>query len=309
MTQEIDTERRSSAEGPGPKPAWLKKPLPKAAAMRDMETLLRTRGLHTVCESARCPNKGECFERGTATFLIMGGTCTRNCRFCSVESGRPELLDPQEPARVADAAARMGLRHVVVTSVTRDDLPDGGAAHFAATIRALRRRLPDATVEVLVPDFGGDRCALDVVLDERPEVFNHNVETVPRLYPKVRPQADYRRSLAVLAHAAQWGEGVVKTGLMVGLGETAQEVHAVLGEVQAVGVGVVTVGQYLRPSREHLPVVEYIAPARFDEYKEYGERLGLQMEAAPFVRSSYRAEEGFRRRGAGRSREPKEDTC
>ncbi|MCL5943017.1 MAG: lipoyl synthase [Actinobacteria bacterium] len=277
--------------------------------MRDMETLLRTRGLHTVCESARCPNKGECFERGTATFLILGGTCTRNCRFCSVESGRPELLDPQEPARVADAAARMGLRHVVVTSVTRDDLPDGGAAHFAATIRALRRRLPDATVEVLVPDFGGDRDALDVVLDERPEVFNHNVETVPRLYPKVRPQAAYRRSLAVLAHAAQRGGSIVKTGLMVGLGETAQEVRAVLGEVQAVGVGVVTVGQYLRPSREHLPVVEYVTPARFDEYKEYGERLGLQVEAAPFVRSSYRAEEGFRRRGAGRSREPKEDTC
>ncbi|MCZ7662130.1 MAG: lipoyl synthase [Thermoleophilia bacterium] len=309
MSTANDTMPKQGPEGPGPKPAWLKKPLPKAAAMREMETLLRARRLHTVCESARCPNKGECFERGTATFLIMGGSCTRDCPFCSVESGRPGPLDPDEPEQVAAAAATMGLRHVVVTSVTRDDLPDGGAGHFVATMQALRERLPHATVEVLVPDFLGSRHSLDLVLNEAPEVFNHNVETVPRLYLRVRPQADYGRSLDVLRYAAECGGSVVKTGLMVGLGETAEEVRRLLTDAVDAGVALVTIGQYLRPSREHLPVIEYVHPARFEEYREYGEKCGLQVEAAPFVRSSYRAEEGFRRQGAGRIRESKEDLC
>jgi len=289
-----------SVAGPGRKPDWLKKRLPRARAMNDMEGLLRERGLHTVCESARCPNKGECFERGTATFLILGGVCTRDCRFCSVEGGRPEPLDAGEPARVADAAALMGLRHVVVTSVTRDDLPDGGAFHFAATIGALRQRIPGVTVEVLVPDFGGTEASLDVVIEAAPEVFNHNVETVARLYPTVRPQADLGRSLNVLRYAADHGAGLVKTGFMVGLGETPAEVRLLLEAVHEAGADVVTVGQYLRPSKEHLPVVEYVPPPVFEEYARMGESLGLFVEAAPFVRSSYRAEETLRR-GKGTS--------
>jgi lipoic acid synthetase len=195
---------------------------------------------------------------------------------------------------VADAAARMGLRHVVITSVTRDDLPDGGAAHFVATVQAVRHRLPQATVEVLVPDFGGEEQAVDLVLQVAPEVFNHNLETVPRLYEQVRPQADYRRSLRVLAQAAERGRSLVKTGLMVGLGETPAEVQEVLREARDAGVRMVTIGQYLRPSREHLPVVEYVHPDTFARYREWGESLGLQTEAAPFVRSSFKAEEGFR---------------
>lgn len=270
--------------------------------MHEVESLLRERGLHTVCESARCPNKGECFERGTATFLILGGVCTRDCRFCSVDGGVPGPLDPEEPEHVADAAARMGLHHVVITSVTRDDLPDGGAEHFAATMRAVRGRLPQATVEVLVPDFLGDEHALDTVLAEGPEVFNHNVETVERLYRQVRPQADLSRSLAVLRYAAEHGgRSVVKTGFMVGLGETSAEVEALLEAVREAGVTVVTVGQYLRPSREHLAVVEYVPPETFAVYARFGEALGLTVEAAPFVRSSYRAEETLRREGAARS--------
>lgn len=293
-----DVERTTTSgprvDGPGPKPAWLKKPLPKAPALRQMEALLRERRLHTVCESAKCPNKGECFERGTATFLILGGVCTRDCRFCSVPGGRPGSLDPDEPAHVADAAWRMGLRHVVITSVTRDDLPDGGARHFAATIKAVRDRLPEASVEVLVPDFLGDAAALDVVLTEAPEVFNHNLETVPRLYPTVRPQADYGRSLEVLRYAAGRGGSVTKTGIMVGLGESNGEVSALLDDARGVGVSLVTIGQYLRPTREHLPVVEYVTPEVFEGYRSYGEARGLRVEAAPFVRSSYRADEGFR---------------
>lgn len=294
---------------PGPKPAWLKKRLPRAAPLRSMEDLLRGHGLHTVCENARCPNKGECFERGTATFLILGDVCTRDCRFCAISSGRPGPVDPAEPEKVAAAAALLGLRHVVVTSVTRDDLPDGGAGHFAATIRALRQRLPgETTVEVLVPDFLGSRDALDTVLAERPDVFNHNVETVPRLYPHVRPQADYGRSLDVLGYAARVVGGVVKSGAMVGLGESDDEVRGVMKDLHAVGVQMLTLGQYLRPSLRHLPVVEYVPPDVFAEYRAAGEQLGLVMEAAPFVRSSYRAEESLRRLRDGRH-DGRELTC
>ena len=214
-----------------------------------MEALLRRHGLHTVCESALCPNLGECFGKGTATFLIMGDVCTRDCGFCGVTSAVPGPLDPDEPAQVADAVARLELRHVVVTSVTRDDLPDGGSGHYVATIRAFRAAVPAATIEVLVPDFAGDQAHIGAVLAEKPDVFNHNLETVPRLYPTVRPQAVYERSLAVLRQAAQTApEVVVKTGIMAGLGEDPEEVRVLLGDVRAAGVDVVTIGQYLRPS-------------------------------------------------------------
>ncbi len=296
-------------DGPGRKPEWLKKPLPKAAAMREVEATLRGRSLHTVCESAKCPNKGECFSRGTATFLIMGDVCTRDCRFCSVSGGSPSPLDPAEPEQVADAAVVLGLEHVVITSVTRDDLADGGASHFVQTIQAVRRRLPQCTVEVLIPDLGGVRASIDAVLDAAPDVFNHNVETVPRLYSRVRPRADYHRSLEVLRHAAERGAVLVKTGLMVGLGETEEEVRLFLADAKRAGVALVTIGQYLRPSRDHLPVTEYVPPKVFDEYRSAGEALGLLVESAPFVRSSYHAEDGLRRFGARGDGTAKEDQC
>jgi len=282
----------------GRKPEWLKKRLPNARAIGGMERLLRPKDLHTVCESALCPNKGECFERGTATFLIMGDQCTRDCRFCGVNHSGPSALDPEEPAKVADAAAEMDLRYVVITSVTRDDLLDGGAAHFAATIRAVRRTLPDAVVEVLVPDFRGKRAAIDVVLEAEPDVFNHNVETVPRLYRTVRPQADYQRSLSVLGWAASQGGVVSKTGLMVGLGEEIEEVRAVMQDVYERGVRMVTVGQYLRPTCDHLSVQKYVTPETFESLAAHGSSLGLQVEAGPFVRSSYMADKGYARLGS-----------
>jgi lipoic acid synthetase len=281
------------SEAVGRKPAWLKKRLPEAAAVQRMEGLLRQRHLHTVCESASCPNLGECFAAGVATFLIMGDVCTRDCGFCGVESGRPGPLDCDEPARLAGAVARLGLEHVVVTSVTRDDLRDGGAAHYVATMRAIRARTPGVTVEVLVPDFAGDPTSLDLVLAEAPEVFNHNVETVPRLYSTARPQASYEGSLAVLARAAHRGQSLVKTGWMVGLGETADEVRGLLRQVAGAGVDLVTIGQYLRPSRRQLPVVEYVHPETFAAYEVYGKALGLQVQAAPFVRSSFHAGETY----------------
>ena len=287
----------------GRKPDWLKKRLPDAGALQRMETLLRQRHLHTVCESALCPNLGECFGAGVATFLIMGDVCTRDCGFCGVAGGRPGPLDPDEPAQLGDAVARLELKHVVVTSVTRDDLPDGGAAHYVATIGAIRAQAPGVTVEVLVPDFRGDDASLDLVLAEAPEVFNHNIETVPRLYRQVRPEAVYERSLAVLERAAQRGESLVKTGWMLGLGETAQEVHALLDEVAAIGVHLVTIGQYLRPSKRQLPVVEYVPPEVFDSYRFYGEALGLRVQSAPFVRSSFHAGETYAQTGAGGDKE------
>jgi len=258
-----------------------------------MEALLRERHLHTVCESAFCPNQGECFGRGTATFLIMGDVCTRDCGFCGVVSGRPGPLDQCEPAHVADAVARLGLRHVVITSVTRDDLPDGGAGHYVATIRAVRERVAEATIEVLTPDLRGDVRHLDEVLDEAPEVFNHNLETVPRLYETVRPQAVFERSMSVLRHAAERRNGLVKTGWMVGLGERAEEVSALLEAVAEAGIDVVTIGQYLRPSAKHIAVTEYVHPDVFESYREWGEALGLQVHAAPFVRSSFQAGESL----------------
>jgi lipoic acid synthetase len=287
--------------GPGRKPPWLRVKAPAPRQYRATGALLDELALHTVCQEARCPNKGECFAAGTATFLILGDTCTRGCRFCAVEGAAgaaARALDPDEPRRVAEAAVRLGLRHVVVTSVTRDDLADGGAAQFAAAVAAVRAALPETTVEVLIPDFGGDEAALRAVLAARPDVLNHNLETVPRLYREVRPQADYGRSLWLLERAASWarGEGVgarplVKTGLMVGLGEQEDEVGAMLADCAAAGVDAVTIGQYLQPDSACLPVRRYVTPHEFASYEEAGAALGLVVRAAPFVRSSYRAGE------------------
>jgi len=274
-------------------PEWLTVKAPKRGAYEEMAGFLQSLGLHTVCQSASCPNIGECFSRGTATFMILGNVCTRNCGFCGVRSGEPLPVDPEEPSRVAEAASRMGLRYVVVTSVTRDDLPDGGAAQFAETIRQLRARIPDARVEVLIPDFGGDTTSLRTVLEAAPFVLNHNVETVPRLYSTVRPDADYERSLSLLETAKKAGASIyTKSGLMVGLGESKEEVVGVLRDLRSRGCDIVTIGQYLRPSSANLPVIEYIPPAMFDEYRDIGEEMGFHHVASgPFVRSSYHAAE------------------
>jgi lipoic acid synthetase len=282
----------------GPRlPEWLRKPWRDPSADHDVKRLMRERSLHTVCESARCPNRNECFSRGTATFMIGGDVCTRHCAFCSVTAGRPEPYEAiaGEPEQVADAAAALGLKHVVVTAVARDDLADGGAEHFARTIRAIRERLPETKVEVLTPDFGGSEACLGTVVNAEPDVFNHNVETVRRLSPRVRSRSDHDRSLGVLASVARLApDMLVKSGMMVGLGETEAEVHELLGELRDSGVGAVTIGQYLQPTRRNLPVAEYVHPDRFDAYRAYGESLGFDaVFAGPFVRSSYMAESVF----------------
>jgi lipoic acid synthetase len=275
----------------GRMPGWMRRPLSAPGRSAEVSGLLDELGLNTVCRSAKCPNRGECYASGTATFMVLGTECTRNCRFCAVEPASPSAVDAGEPARVAEAAERMALRHVVVTMVTRDDLPDGGAAHVVATIAALRGRVPAATVEVLVSDFGGDEAAIDAVALARPDVFNHNVETVPRLYATVRPQADYARSLRVLARAKAAAPGLpTKSGLMVGLGETPEEVEAVMRDLREAGVDIVTIGQYLRPSAKHLEVAEFVAPEVFERYAAAARALGFTgVASAPFVRSSYHA--------------------
>lgn len=282
----------------GPRlPEWLRKPWRDPASDHDVKRLMRARSLHTVCESARCPNRNECFSRGTATFMIGGNTCTRHCAFCSVEAGKPESYDAiaGEPDQVADAAAELGLDYVVVTAVARDDLADGGAEHFARTVRAIRDRLPDAKVEVLTPDFGGSEASVRTVLDAGPDVFNHNIETVRRLSPRVRSRSDHDRSLGVLRMASDMQPGLlVKSGLMVGLGESDAEVHELLGELRAHGVRAVTIGQYLQPTRRNLPVASYVHPDVFDAYRAAGEALGFEaVFSGPFVRSSYMAESVF----------------
>ncbi len=275
-------------------PSWLRRPLPTVRTFADTRGLLDGLHLHTVCKGAKCPNMHECFSQGTATFLIMGPTCTRNCRFCNIGHERPAPLAPDEPERVAKATKELGLRHVVITSVTRDDLPDGGAAHFAATVRAVRKAMPETTVEVLIPDFRGDAAALQVVMDTEPMVFNHNVETHPRLYPMVRPQADYAQSLELLRRVAASGR-IAKSGFMVGIGESDEEVKEVLRDLKAAGCRIATVGQYMRPSREHLPVQRYVHPDAFEEYAVYGRSIGLgHVFSAPLVRSSYMAEEALK---------------
>jgi len=283
----------SNANGPR-LPEWLRKPQRNVEADHELKRMLRTRGLHTVCEEARCPNRHDCFARGAATFMILGDVCSRSCGFCSVKTGRGLPMEAlrDEPEQVAEAAAQLNLRYVVITSVNRDELPDGGAAHFAHTIQAVRRRLPSTKIEVLTPDFKGSREALQAVLDARPDTFNHNVESVPRLYRRVRPQADYQQSLDVLRHARLYSREVLtKSGLMVGLGETGDEVRRLLEDLRAHDVDVVTIGQYLQPTRHHLPVEEYVHPDVFAAYREFGERLGFRaVFSGPLVRSSFMAE-------------------
>lgn len=272
-------------------PSWLRRPLARPGAYAEVEGVLDELRLNTVCASAKCPNRGECFSEGTATFLIMGDACTRGCRFCAVETRPPAPLDVDEPERVADAVRRLDLRHVVITTVTRDDLDDGGAAHFVAVIEAVRRAAPEAAIEVLTSDFGGDLAAVDVVLAARPDVFNHNLETVARLYAQVRPGAAYERSLEVLARVRTTAPDIPsKSGLMLGLGETPDEVAEALGDLRGAGVAMVTLGQYLRPSPAHLPVTEFVDPAVFAELAREAYRLGFtSVASAPFVRSSYHA--------------------
>jgi len=276
-------------------PPWIRERKLRVGELHDVKKVMRSRGLSTVCEEARCPNRTECFERRTATFLIAGDVCTRACGFCHITSGRPLPLDPKEPERLVEAARELGLAHVVVTSVDRDDLPDGGSAHWARVVSALKEDDPVRTVEVLTPDFQGIAEQIDEVAATRPDVFNHNVETVPRLYETVRPRSVFERSVALLARVKERQPGVLtKSGLMLGLGESDGEVLDVLTALRAASVDIVTIGQYLRPSAWNLPVAAYATPERFEALRRDGERLGFShVFSGPFVRSSYRAEEAL----------------
>jgi lipoic acid synthetase len=273
-------------------PEWLKKSLPAGNEGFFTHYLLRELGLETVCENARCPNRPECYSRRTATFMVLGNVCTRPCGFCSVPRGEPLELEDDEPERVAEASARLGLKHVVITSVTRDDLPDGGAEHFARCVTAVRRRT-GAAVEVLTPDFMGDTAAIDRVINARPDVFNHNTETVPRLYKKVRGRAEYQRTLDLLARVKSKAPAMLtKSGLMLGLGETTGELFDVFADLRAAGCNILTLGQYLAPTLKHIPVARFVPPAEFDEIAALARMLGFkQVVAGPFVRSSYHADE------------------
>jgi len=279
-------------------PAWLKRPGGSAKETHELKRLLRKSALNTVCEEARCPNISECFGRGTATFMILGDICTRGCRFCSVTTGKPAMAMSEfasEGERVAEAAERLSLKHVVVTSVARDDLADGGASGFVETIGAVKRRLPGVTIEVLVPDFRGNLSSVDTILSANPDVFNHNLETVPRLYRRVRPGANYQRSLDVLQRAASAASCIVKTGVMLGLGERQAELADLMDDCLSHGVSSFTAGQYMRPSKRHLPVAEYLSPERFEEIAAIARGKGFSfVAAAPLVRSSYNAEEFLR---------------
>ena len=278
---------------PARKPPWLKVRAPGGHNYRRLKSLMRGQELHSVCEEAHCPNIGECWDAGTATFLIMGEVCTRNCPYCAIAHGRPESLDEDEPRRVAEAVERLGLNHVVITSVDRDDLPDGGARMFVDVIREIRSRLPQCSIEVLTPDFRGDLDAVRAVVDAGPEIFDHNMETVRRLHRTVRPGARYDRSLRVLAYARELDADVlIKTGIMLGLGERGDDVREFLDDAVAVGVQILTLGQYLRPSRDHMPIDRYVSPEEFAEWKRLGQEIGiLHVESGPLVRSSYHARE------------------
>lgn len=277
------------------KPGWLKKRLLANTEVRETESVIASLGLHTVCSSALCPNRSECFSRKVATFMLLGNVCTRRCAFCGVATGAPQPPDENEPGRVAQAVERLGLEYVVLTSVTRDDLPDRGAAVFAATLAEIRRTTPHARAEILVPDFDGRRERLKAVLAEKPLVFNHNLETVPRLYPTVRPQAFYQTSLGLLRAAKEEGAAFTKSGLMLGLGEEKEEVLDVFSDLRSVGCDILTLGQYLRPKKENLAVVRYIPPAEFEGYKKIAEEMGFKACASgPFVRSSYYAADLFK---------------
>ena len=274
-------------------PKWAKRKIGNRGSIHKMKEVLRREGLHTVCEEASCPNIGECFSKPTATFMIMGNVCTRNCGFCDVTPGTPKLLDIDEPVKIARVSKQLGLRHVVITSVTRDDLSDGGAGHFGSTIKELRNAIPEASIEVLTPDFKGDVALLGPIARERPDIFNHNMETVRRLYSLVRPQADYERSLKILKGMKRLEPGIVtKSGIMLGLGEKREEIMSVMDDLRTVGCDVLTIGQYLRPSKGNLPVVEYVEEVVFTEYGDIARKKGfLHVASAPLVRSSFNAEE------------------
>ena len=285
--------QKTPLEHPSPRPArpsWLKVRVPGGDQYSRLKSLIDHHRLHTVCEEARCPNMGECWSAGTATFMILGDVCTRSCGFCAVATGRPQMLDREEPARVAEAVRLMDIRHAVITSVNRDELPDGGASIFAETIRRVREARPGVTVEVLIPDFQGIWWALERVIEARPDILNHNIETVPRLYRTVRPQAKYERSLELIRRGRDMGM-LTKSGLMLGLGETTEEVREVLKDLRHAGCEIVTLGQYLQPTRSHLPVDRFVAPEEFAHLREEGLSMGFRhVESGPLVRSSYHAE-------------------
>jgi lipoic acid synthetase len=285
MTQHLQPARRI--------PEWIKVRVHEGEDYRDLKALVRSRRLHTVCEEARCPNIFDCWSRRTATFMILGDICTRACRFCAVTSGRPTELDVGEPLRVAESIAELGLRHAVITSVDRDDLKDGGAEIFARTIRAVRRRSPGTSIEVLTPDFQGDRDAIRTVVEARPDIFNHNTETVPRLYPAIRPKAVYENSLALLRYVKELApQMVTKSGVMVGLGESRDELLEVFQNMRRHSIDVLTIGQYLRPSKKHAEVARFYRPEEFTELKEAAQAMGFaHVESGPLVRSSYHADE------------------
>ena len=277
------------------KPKWLRAKLPSGPEYHAVNQLIETNKLHTVCQSARCPNLGECWARGTATLMILGNICTRSCGFCAIQTGRPTELDLGEPARVADAVAKMGLKHAVITSVARDDLKDGGASVWAATVRAIRHRNPSTAVEVLIPDFKGNTDHLNVVLEAAPDILNHNVETVERLQRPVRKTARYHRSLDVLRHAKMRGF-TTKSGLMLGLGEERDEIETCLQDMREARIDIITIGQYLQPTTHHLPLHRWVTPKEFEHWKRFGLEIGFGVvESAPLVRSSYHAEEQSQR--------------
>jgi lipoic acid synthetase len=287
----IDYPERPRQQGQkSPRPEWLKVRAPGGETYANLKKMMRSKTLHTVCEEAHCPNIGECWGRGTATFLILGDICTRSCGFCAIKTGRPQPVDPEEPLKVAMAVQQMGISHVVITSVNRDELPDQGSTIWAKTIEEVRRLNPKVSIEVLIPDFKGDLNCLQRVLDAKPNILNHNVETVPRLYRTVRPQAKYERSLRVLQYSKEQGF-ITKTGIMVGIGETFDEVVQVMKDLRQIDVDIFTIGQYLQPTPAHLPVDRFVTPEEFKQYKLIGIELGFRhVESGPLVRSSYHAE-------------------
>ena len=283
-------ERNPVVPGRDRKPGWLKVDLPTGETYSMLKKMMRSKSLHTVCEEAKCPNIAECWGAGTATFMVMGDTCTRSCGFCNIKTGKPLPLDPEEPMNVAISVRQMGVRHAVITSVDRDELPDCGAGHFAATIRAVREVNPDTQVEVLIPDFKGNLEALQLVIDAKPDVLNHNTETVPSLYRRVRPQARYEWTLNVLRESKRQGMRT-KTGIILGLGETREELLQTMRDLVEAGVDILTLGQYLQPTVNHLPVERWVTQEEFDEYRIIGEKMGFDIvESGPLVRSSYHAE-------------------
>ena len=273
-------------------PEYLKRPLIDTDKTRTVRRILKTKCLNTVCENARCPNKNECYTKNTATFLIMGNVCTRNCRYCNIGCARPEPLDENEPKHIAEAVLALGLKYSVITSVTRDDLPDGGAGHFARCIKEIRTLTPGVKIEILTPDFKGDKSAMDIIIKAHPEVFNHNIETVERLFPTARPQAVYKRSLEVLKYVKNNSDITTKSGLMVGLGESFEEIESTLSDLKSTGCDIVTMGQYIQPSKAHLPVEKYYTPEEFEDLKKLAEKCGIKhYQIGPLVRSSYNAAE------------------